>query len=184
MVASGLVKSLARPEGNTTGVSLLSHELDGKRLEILIEAVSGLRQVAALADSNTTASSSASGPAGRSARTQHRAIISSDRREFEEIEPAIDAAKASGAAALNVLLSPILYVNREIVMQSRRGAAPASHLCIPRSQRRKRPYRLRPTSHLHLSRAINPAAHQALARRQARRSSGPAADQVRAGDQP
>jgi putative tryptophan/tyrosine transport system substrate-binding protein len=35
----------------------------------------------------------------------------------EEITPAIDAAKASGAAALNVLSSPFLYGNRQIVMQ-------------------------------------------------------------------
>ena len=39
MVGSGLVNSLARPGGNTTGISLLSTELDGKRQEILIEAV-------------------------------------------------------------------------------------------------------------------------------------------------
>jgi len=36
MVAAGLVSSLARPGGNTTGVSLLSPELDGKRQDILI----------------------------------------------------------------------------------------------------------------------------------------------------
>jgi putative tryptophan/tyrosine transport system substrate-binding protein len=35
----------------------------------------------------------------------------------EEITPAIDAAKASGAAALNVLSSPFLYGNQQIVMQ-------------------------------------------------------------------
>ncbi len=34
-----------------------------------------------------------------------------------EIVTAIDAAKASGAAALNVLSSPLLYGNRQIVMQ-------------------------------------------------------------------
>ena len=39
MVGSGLVNSLARPGGNTTGVSILATELDGKRQEILIEAV-------------------------------------------------------------------------------------------------------------------------------------------------
>jgi putative tryptophan/tyrosine transport system substrate-binding protein len=37
MVASGLVASLARPGSNTTGVSILTTELDGKRQEILIE---------------------------------------------------------------------------------------------------------------------------------------------------
>ena len=39
MVGSGLVRSLARPGGNTTGVSILATELDGKRQDILIEAV-------------------------------------------------------------------------------------------------------------------------------------------------
>ncbi len=35
MVGSGLVDSLARPGGNLTGVSMLTAELDGKRLEIV-----------------------------------------------------------------------------------------------------------------------------------------------------
>jgi putative tryptophan/tyrosine transport system substrate-binding protein len=39
MVEAGLVKSLARPDGNTTGTSFLSADLDGKRQEILIESV-------------------------------------------------------------------------------------------------------------------------------------------------
>ena len=54
MVADGLVKSLARPGGNTTGVSLLSPELDGKRQDVLIEAVPGIKRLALLADANTT----------------------------------------------------------------------------------------------------------------------------------
>jgi putative tryptophan/tyrosine transport system substrate-binding protein len=37
MVRSGFVVSLGKPEGNTTGVSILSTELDGKRQEILLE---------------------------------------------------------------------------------------------------------------------------------------------------
>ena len=47
-LGQGLVNSLARPGGNTTGVSILATELDGKRQEILIEAVPGLRRMAAL----------------------------------------------------------------------------------------------------------------------------------------
>ena len=35
----------------------------------------------------------------------------------EEITAAIDAAKASGAAALNVLSSPFLYVNRQLILE-------------------------------------------------------------------
>ena len=49
------MNSLARPNGNTTGLSILATELDGKRQEILIEAVPGLRRMGALADSNVTA---------------------------------------------------------------------------------------------------------------------------------
>jgi putative ABC transport system substrate-binding protein len=45
-VELGLVKSLARPGGNVTGVSLLTREFAGKRLQILTEAVPGVRRVA------------------------------------------------------------------------------------------------------------------------------------------
>src|SRR5436190_23643447 len=51
MVAEGLVSSLARPGGNITGISLLSPELDGKRQDILIEAVPQPRRIAAMPDS-------------------------------------------------------------------------------------------------------------------------------------
>jgi putative tryptophan/tyrosine transport system substrate-binding protein len=48
MIEAGLVRSLARPGGNITGISLLDTELDGKRQDILIEAVPGVRRIAAL----------------------------------------------------------------------------------------------------------------------------------------
>ena len=50
MLGSGLVNSLARPDGNTTGVSILVFEAEGKRQDILIEAVPGLRLMAVLID--------------------------------------------------------------------------------------------------------------------------------------
>jgi ABC transporter substrate binding protein len=52
MVAAGLAASLARPGGNITGISLLSP--DGKRQDILMEAVPGARRMAVLADANVT----------------------------------------------------------------------------------------------------------------------------------
>ena len=54
MVAERLVTSLARPGGNITGISLLSPELDGKRQDILIEALPGARRIAAMSDSKVT----------------------------------------------------------------------------------------------------------------------------------
>jgi putative ABC transport system substrate-binding protein len=47
-VGSGLVTSLARPGGNLTGLSGLSSELVGKRVELLTQAVPGVGQVAVL----------------------------------------------------------------------------------------------------------------------------------------
>jgi putative ABC transport system substrate-binding protein len=44
-VASGLVRNLAEPEGNVTGVSSLQTELAAKRLEILKTLVPSLRRV-------------------------------------------------------------------------------------------------------------------------------------------
>ena len=49
-VAAGYVESLARPGGNVTGITLLSAELGGKRLELFKEAVPKLARVAVLHD--------------------------------------------------------------------------------------------------------------------------------------
>ena len=49
-VEVGLVESLARPGGNVTGVTNLSRELGGKRLELLKEAVPKVARVAVLYD--------------------------------------------------------------------------------------------------------------------------------------
>ena len=50
-VGNGLVASLARPGGNITGLSVLSPELGGKRLELLKEIVPKLTRVAVLGSS-------------------------------------------------------------------------------------------------------------------------------------
>jgi len=116
MVGSGLVGSMARPGGNTTGTSLLATELDGKRQEILIEMASGARRIAALADSNTKASRQleALQDAARA-----RGIELSIHRiaKPEEIIAAIDAAQTAGAAALNVLASPLLHAQRQLIIE-------------------------------------------------------------------
>ncbi|HEY7245673.1 MAG TPA: ABC transporter substrate-binding protein [Xanthobacteraceae bacterium] len=116
MVGSGLVSSLAKPGGNTTGVSLLATELDGKRQEILIEVVPGLRRMAALADSNTTAPRQLQ--ALQDAARARGVELSIYRvAKPDEIAPAIDAARTSDAAALNVLASPLLFSNRQAIIE-------------------------------------------------------------------
>jgi putative tryptophan/tyrosine transport system substrate-binding protein len=114
MVGQGLVHSLAKPGGNTTGITILASELDGKRQEILIEAVSKLRRIAALVDSNTTTPSQLR-VLEDAARARGVELSIHQVAWREEIGSAIDAAKAAGAGALNVLASPLLFNSRAFI---------------------------------------------------------------------
>ena len=114
LLGSGLVNSMARPSGNTTGVSILASDMDGKRQEILIEAVPGICRMAALADTNlpSEATLNALQEAARAGNIElsiHRTATG------EQIAAALDRAKV-GATALNVLASPVLWTHRRLIM--------------------------------------------------------------------
>ena len=116
LLGSGLVTSLARPDGNTTGVSILADEADGKRQDILIEAVPGLRLMAVLTDVNFT--KAAKLDALQEAAHAHNIEFSIHRvARGEEIAAAIDSAQASGAKALNILASPLFYAHRHLIKE-------------------------------------------------------------------
>ena len=116
MVGSGLAASMAHPGANTTGVSLLATELDGKRQELLTELIPAARHIAALTDPNTTAPGQLQA-LQEAARTHGVNLDIRTAATPEEIKPAIDSAKASGAAGLNVLASPVLFVNRRLIFE-------------------------------------------------------------------
>ena len=115
MLGEGLVSSLARPDGNTTGISILAGELDGKRQEILIEAVPGVRRIATLADSNVSAVAKLN-EMQEAARARDIELSIHRVASGKEIAAAIDMAHASGSAALNVLASPLLMAYRRMIM--------------------------------------------------------------------
>jgi putative ABC transport system substrate-binding protein len=114
MVGQGFVRSLAKPGGNTTGVTILASELDGKRLEILIEATPGVRRVAAIADRNVSPPSHLKTLEDAARKRGIEVSVCWVARQ-EDIASAIDAAKASDARALNVLASALLFNNRTII---------------------------------------------------------------------
>jgi putative ABC transport system substrate-binding protein len=93
MLGSGLVTSLARPN---TGVSAITSDTDGKRQDILIEAVPGLRRMAALADTNTTSDAKLNAMQ-EAARARDIELSIYRIAKGEEIVPAIHKAQASGA---------------------------------------------------------------------------------------
>jgi putative ABC transport system substrate-binding protein len=116
MVGEGLVESLARPNGNTTGISILATELDGKRQELLIEAVPGIRRMAALADSTTLTEAKARA-LQEAARARNIDLSIHRIAKDSEIAAAIDMAHASGDTALNVFASPMFFAKGRLIME-------------------------------------------------------------------
>jgi putative ABC transport system substrate-binding protein len=116
MLGSGLVTSLARPNGNTTGVSALASDTDGKRQDILIEAYPGMRLMAVLADVNFTSAAKLDA-LQEAARTRGIKLSIHRVARAEEIAPALDGVQASGATALNILTSMLLFDHRRFIME-------------------------------------------------------------------
>jgi len=119
MVGSGLATSLARPGGNTTGVSILAPELDVKRLEILHEFVPQARRVAVLADSTTISSSAQLASAARDLDVE---LVHFEAGSPDELARVLDAMASSKVEAVNVLASPLLNVSRLRIIDRMRDA--------------------------------------------------------------
>jgi putative ABC transport system substrate-binding protein len=105
-VADGFAISLARPGGNFTGVSILSVDLSGKRLEILREVVPTVSRVAVLwtpgAEEQVRAVETA-------ARAKGIDVSGAEVSKGDDLEKAFDAAAKSGARALVVTSGAVLF---------------------------------------------------------------------------
>jgi putative ABC transport system substrate-binding protein len=115
VIGAGFAASLARPGGNVTGISLMSTDLDGKRQDILVEAVPDARRFAALADSNVATLRHLQG-LEQTARMRGKELLVLQAAKADDVLPAINAASANGAGALNVLASPMLFLNRHRII--------------------------------------------------------------------
>jgi putative tryptophan/tyrosine transport system substrate-binding protein len=130
MVGSGLVASLARPGGNTTGVSILASELDVKRLEVLHEFVPQARRIAILADTTTI---STRAQLASAARDLHVEPVWFEAGSPEELSRALDALTAAKVDAVNVLASPLLNFWRLQIIDWMRDARLAAVYQWPES---------------------------------------------------
>ena len=116
MIEKGFVRSLAKPGGNITGVSIFASELDDKREEVLIEFLPGIHRVAALVDTNTTTQRGLD-KLQEAALVRGVALSIHRVTQAAEIGPVVNGAKASNADALNVLASSLLFNNRRIIFE-------------------------------------------------------------------
>ncbi len=116
MVRAGLVSSLRKPGGNVTGVSIFAAELNGKRQELLMEAVPNARRIAVLSDPESTTAMQLKALQDMSKlRKVELSIHQAGKRE--EIVSALEAAKAAGATTLNVLASALFFNNRQSIFE-------------------------------------------------------------------
>ena len=116
-VGSGFVASLARPGGNITGLSSLTADLSGKRLELLKEILPKFSRVAVFETSTNTGNAQQLREAALAAgelgiKLQHLDIIGP-----KDIETGFRAASKGRADAVLVLRGPVLASHRTQVIE-------------------------------------------------------------------
>jgi putative tryptophan/tyrosine transport system substrate-binding protein len=110
-LSNNLVASLARPEGNVTGLSIQQTDLAGKRVELLREIVPGLRRLAILANIASPNTVPEIREVQILARSLNFNVTELDIRRPDDIAPAFDAIKGR-ADAVYIPADPLVFTNR------------------------------------------------------------------------
>ena len=108
-VVVGLVRSLARPGGNITGMSVMAPELSRKRLELLKEAVPNLDRVTVLSNSGNPAVVLALQETQAAAQALGLSLRSVDVREPGEIDLALSILGREPPDALVLLVDTMIH---------------------------------------------------------------------------
>jgi putative tryptophan/tyrosine transport system substrate-binding protein len=110
-VGAGYVDTLARPGGNITGLSLQQTDVASKRVELLREAVPGLRRLAIMANVGNPNALRELGEVQAAASTLRLEATTSEIRRAEDIVPAFEALKGR-ADGIYVVAEPLVFTNR------------------------------------------------------------------------
>jgi|SRR5215475_669977 len=122
----GIVSSLARPGGNVTGLSTIAVELDGKRLELLKEAIPPIVRIGLLTNFSSPASASRWRQMEGAARALGLEPQLLDVRAPEDLARAFDTAIKQRADAIVVLNNTLTQTNsRRIVDLSAKHRLPS-----------------------------------------------------------
>jgi putative tryptophan/tyrosine transport system substrate-binding protein len=123
-VATGLADSLARPGGHVTGMTELSTELSGKRLEILKEAVPNLHRVAMLFNATDLGMTLRSQAAANAARELNVEVQTLGVREPNDFDEAFAEMTKVRPDAMLMVSDALTVLNRKRIM----NFAAANHL--------------------------------------------------------
>ena len=114
-VEDGLVARLANPGGNVTGMTQISAELDGKKLEILKEAAPKVTRVGLLwtvGSARVDERSKEAEPAAKALGIRLYPLTLKDSDDFARI---FETAKQAGVQALSLAPSPLLFTHRAAI---------------------------------------------------------------------
>jgi putative ABC transport system substrate-binding protein len=112
-LAAGLVASLARPGGNTTGLSLLTADLTAKRFELLREILPGLTRVAVLRNPTNPISEPESRKAEAAARSLGLQVHFLSVRDPDEFGSAFSSMRRERVGALFLLPDAMFFGRRK-----------------------------------------------------------------------
>lgn len=114
-VSHGLAVTLAKPGGNVTGLTSISPELTGKRVELLREIHPKLARLAILWQSDNAGSMTSMRDLQGLTTTSGMSLQNVGVRRADEIPAAFAAASEKGAEALYVTMGPLTYGERRTI---------------------------------------------------------------------
>ena len=112
-VAGGLVRSMARPGGNITGLSVLSQEIGPKRLEMLRAFVPKLSSVAVLYNGTNQTNAEGHEKLLEAGARLGIKILPVEARTPAEIDAGFSQMRLQGAGALIVFLQPLFQQQKD-----------------------------------------------------------------------
>ena len=112
-IAVGLVKSMARPGGNITGLSLLTSELSGRRLKLLVDCVGSAQTVVVIKNPANRVHDTFLAESRAAAAALGLQLAALDAGTVEDIERAFQAARAMKVDAAIVFDDPVLWSHRK-----------------------------------------------------------------------
>jgi len=115
-LGSGLVDSLARPGGNITGLSMMMVEISSKRLQLLKEAIPGLRRLGVLWDPSLPWHSKAVEALAAPAKSMGVELTIVSAHQPAELDRAFSRLQRGHPQALYVLESALFFTRPEEIL--------------------------------------------------------------------
>jgi putative ABC transport system substrate-binding protein len=113
LIDGGLVKSLARPGGNISGIQLMALDLVGKRIEILKEIVPSIKRLAVLASPNHPGVHRERDASVAAAKKLGLSVAYYPVKDPLELDAGLAAAQAAGTDALVMFPDGVTNTGRE-----------------------------------------------------------------------